>query len=302
MSDNGTSTIASTGWMKKKVGGIPVVYLAAGFVVILAVIAWQMKPSATAADNAEVAVESADDTIMRESEVYPALPLGTVTASSSERTDNSGNTSISTNDEWLRRGVMYLAGKGVSPGDAQLALTTYLDGNEVTFEQGGMRDDVIRELGMPPYPVLIGGTRADVARTQGPLPRSHIVKNTNDDTAGKIAQLYYGRADAFAVSAVSDKNGGRVSYNVGDSVEVPVLPTPAVVAAPSPTVVAAPTPTVTAKPTRYYTVVRGDTLSGIAYRYYRNASKWTVIYNANRGIIKNANLIYPGQRFVIPYI
>ena len=30
------------------------------------------------------------------------------------------------------------------------------------------------------------------------------------------------------------------------------------------------------------------------------AGKWRVIYEANKGIIKNPNLIWPGQVFVMP--
>ncbi|MBN2072372.1 MAG: LysM peptidoglycan-binding domain-containing protein [Actinobacteria bacterium] len=51
-----------------------------------------------------------------------------------------------------------------------------------------------------------------------------------------------------------------------------------------------------------HTVVRGDTLSAIAKKYYGSASKpyWELIQKANSGIIKDANLINVGQVFVIP--
>lgn len=51
-----------------------------------------------------------------------------------------------------------------------------------------------------------------------------------------------------------------------------------------------------------YTVKRGDTLWGIAKQFYgpNNGPQWTRIYQANKGQIKNPNLIYPGQVFVIP--
>lgn len=54
-----------------------------------------------------------------------------------------------------------------------------------------------------------------------------------------------------------------------------------------------------AKP-RTYTVVRGDSLWKIAKKYYGNGAQYTKIFNANRDKIKNPNLIYPGQVFVIP--
>lgn len=49
---------------------------------------------------------------------------------------------------------------------------------------------------------------------------------------------------------------------------------------------------------RYYVVRRGDTLSAISLRYYHTASKWPLLASVNK--IKNANLIYPGRRLLIP--
>ncbi len=49
-----------------------------------------------------------------------------------------------------------------------------------------------------------------------------------------------------------------------------------------------------------YTVKKGDTLWGIAKKYYGNGSLYTKIFNANKGVIKNPNLIYVGQVFTIP--
>lgn len=50
-----------------------------------------------------------------------------------------------------------------------------------------------------------------------------------------------------------------------------------------------------------YTVVKGDCLWNIAKKFYGNGSKYTVIYNANKGVIGgNPNLIYPGQVLTIP--
>lgn len=51
---------------------------------------------------------------------------------------------------------------------------------------------------------------------------------------------------------------------------------------------------------RSYVVVRGDCLWNIAKRFYGSGPLWPRIFDANRKLIKNPNLIYPGQRFVIP--
>ena len=51
---------------------------------------------------------------------------------------------------------------------------------------------------------------------------------------------------------------------------------------------------------RTYVVVSGDSLSRIAKRQYGDAQKWPRIYEANRNVIKDPDLIYPGQELRIP--
>jgi len=50
----------------------------------------------------------------------------------------------------------------------------------------------------------------------------------------------------------------------------------------------------------YYTIVSGDSLSKIAKKYYGNAMDYPKLFEANREVIKNADLIYPGQKIRIP--
>ena len=58
-----------------------------------------------------------------------------------------------------------------------------------------------------------------------------------------------------------------------------------------------PAPKVTPKT---HKVVSGDTLWGLAKKYYGDGSKYMKIFNANTGILKNLNLIYVGQVLTIP--
>ncbi len=51
---------------------------------------------------------------------------------------------------------------------------------------------------------------------------------------------------------------------------------------------------------RAHTVKKGETLSGIASAYYKNAGKWKKIYDANKDVIKNPNVLIPGTKIVIP--
>jgi nucleoid-associated protein YgaU len=50
----------------------------------------------------------------------------------------------------------------------------------------------------------------------------------------------------------------------------------------------------------YYVIEKGDTLSAIAKRYYGDANAYPRIFEANREVIKDADLIYPGQKIRIP--
>jgi nucleoid-associated protein YgaU len=49
-----------------------------------------------------------------------------------------------------------------------------------------------------------------------------------------------------------------------------------------------------------YTVVKGDTLSAIAKRFYGKGSLWKKLHDANRDQIPNPDLIKPGQVLRIP--
>jgi nucleoid-associated protein YgaU len=48
------------------------------------------------------------------------------------------------------------------------------------------------------------------------------------------------------------------------------------------------------------TVSRGDSLWRISHLNYGVGTRYAVIYKANREQIRNPNLIYPGQIFVVP--
>jgi nucleoid-associated protein YgaU len=75
--------------------------------------------------------------------------------------------------------------------------------------------------------------------------------------------------------------------NIVNAIEVAKPPTPAPAAAP-------------AVAERVYEVVSGDTLGKIAQKYYGKASAYMKIFEANRDILSNPDLIKPGQKLKIP--
>jgi LysM repeat protein len=52
---------------------------------------------------------------------------------------------------------------------------------------------------------------------------------------------------------------------------------------------------------RSYTVRPGDTLSSIAERFYGSSADWRGLYQANRSVISNPNVIYAGEVLNVPY-
>jgi LysM repeat protein len=50
----------------------------------------------------------------------------------------------------------------------------------------------------------------------------------------------------------------------------------------------------------YYKVRSGDTLSGIADRYYHRAADWQWLYHEHAKTVSNPDLIYPGQTLLVP--
>jgi len=51
---------------------------------------------------------------------------------------------------------------------------------------------------------------------------------------------------------------------------------------------------------QFYTVVSGDSLSKIAKQYYGDPMKYPVIFEANKPMLEDVDLIYPGQVLRIP--
>ena len=51
---------------------------------------------------------------------------------------------------------------------------------------------------------------------------------------------------------------------------------------------------------KFYIVRQGDTLSKISKRYYGSPKKWHRIYEANRGVLEDPDVLKPGSKLRIP--
>lgn len=218
---------------RKKVAGVPVIYLAGGFVVILAIVAWKMKSSSapeeptgdesTTTDNVPGDSDEATDLAGD----YSGLKTtGTVIVAPQQTTAEEAVKE--TNESWERSAITYLMTQKYTAGDAQTGINKYLGGEDLTFAQGQMRDAAISKLGLPPEPLSgIGQTGSAPAQKQFTnFPGKHTVRGTNDNTPYRLALLYYGTAgstpDASFIVAANPQYGPvTTTYNVGTVVTIP---------------------------------------------------------------------------------
>jgi len=63
--------------------------------------------------------------------------------------------------------------------------------------------------------------------------------------------------------------------------------------------VTAPEPAAEAE-VEFYTIQSGDTLWGISSKFLGNGSRYNEIFEANKEVIQDADLIFPGQKIRIP--
>lgn len=89
------------------------------------------------------------------------------------------------------------------------------------------------------------------------------------------------------------ENKNKIIVTAGNINGISVVEDHLLVIAPAP--VAPPPPE-----KQFYTVKKGDYLSKIAKEVYGDAKKYPVIFEANKPMLKDPDLIYPGQVLVIP--
>ena len=154
---------------------------------------------------------------------------------------------------------------------------------------------------------LFGGKKADPATPATPAAPSALDKLENAQMALrltshvtalglKVTQLNITVDDDKAIItgvAASQSDKEKVILAVGNVAGIASVDDKMTVAAAAATAVVEPEST-------FYTVESGDTLSKIAKSQYGNASKYQVIFEANKPMLKDADKIFPGQVLRIP--
>ncbi len=110
-------------------------------------------------------------------------------------------------------------------------------------------------------------------------------------------------SDATSATPVETVPAGGESAAVPAETVAPETPAVAPVAPAAADTAAAPVaPAAPEASSEVYTVAKGDTLGGIARKYYGKASAWKRIQDANKDVLKgnDKTRIYPGMKLQIP--
>jgi LysM repeat protein len=217
--------------IRKRVAGVPVTYLAAAAVLVLAIVAWRMKPSTPPPADEPIAGDP-DTELPTEGDPYGGLATqGTVTVV--QQPAQTAPVIEKTNETWVKEGAEWIvahptADLTASGTAAVSALNRFLQGEDLSYEEGRIVNAVIREKGQPPDGTGSVGKISDAPGQKQftNFPGKHTVKGVNDNTPAKLSTLYYGTADALHVNKLVAANTAlgpaTGSYSVGTKVTIPV--------------------------------------------------------------------------------
>lgn len=218
-----------SGLTEKKVAGVPVLYLAAAAVAVLAVVAWRMKPSPDAPPEESPQDGGTDAQLDENGHADGTNPYagysgsGTVIVAPAPptATDPEDNRPGS-NDEWVRQGAEWLvAEKKVNGQAAYVALTKYINSQSRSFQESGWVDLVIAAKGLPPEPFTgTGPTTANPPPPSSTPPPA--LKAVTGLKAAKKGATYVNLdwnaaagAKGYKLYANGVQNGNSVLYSAG---------------------------------------------------------------------------------------
>lgn len=180
---------------KKKIAGVPVLYLAAAAVTVLLVLAWRMKstpdPEVTDVGNTD---DLADAANALENPYDGLSGSGTVIVQQTPVDADATPEDPKTNETWVRDGAEWLVSKNMASGTVAFgALNKYVTGADRSYDEDSLVNAVIKEKGMPPESIAEGGGvgAKPLTRQFTTLPGVH--KTIGGENYTQIATLYYGQ-------------------------------------------------------------------------------------------------------------
>jgi len=202
--------------LKRKVAGVPVVWIALIVVIVGLYAAIRLKPAAdeTPTDAATTDIpagDSGDD----------GQPI--FRAHEDTGADSDSGTLEPTNAQWGKRAIEWLIANGASVSAASIAIQKYLNSETLSQSEGVLRDKVVKQFGLPPEDVSMSNVLGyqGPATKQGVPPVTHVVRGKSDDTFKELAKLYYGLDSADTVILLMQANTTVTApFSVGTRIRV----------------------------------------------------------------------------------
>jgi len=164
-------------------------------------VAWKLKPATdgtadTTTDQA--GGDAAGDVTGDDANPYGGLATqGTVTVVQGTN-QTTPDVTIKTNETWVNDGAKWLVDNNKADGTTALAaLTKYINDADLTYDEGQLVNQVIKEFGTPPDGVSgTGIVGSKPAQKQITPPGYHTVTGNFDNTYMRLAGLYFGANSA----------------------------------------------------------------------------------------------------------
>ena len=146
----------------KKILGVKALYLIGAFVVILAIVAWKMKPGTTGdtTDQTDPSNSTASEDQQSDSSLYSGLGATSTGQLNTGSTNTSGvDTPIPSNDSWSNDAVNWITQheSGATGTNALRAVTKFMEGADLSIAEDKWISDYIKVAGPPPDGVTVGG-------------------------------------------------------------------------------------------------------------------------------------------------
>jgi len=212
--------------MRKKVAGIPVLYIALAVAAVMLYAAIRYRPVTEETEPTDAqAIDTGGDDVSGDyagtvqQPVFSSAPVASVTAVVVE----------DTNEAWGRRAVEWLVSSGATLSLATSAITKYLNADTLSQAEGILRDKAVKQFGIPPEGLIATSTAgyAGPATRQGTPPCKHTVKGKSDNSFAELSLLYFGLNNADAINQMHSANPSLVEpLRVGQVVQIPAFHTP----------------------------------------------------------------------------
>lgn len=304
--------------LTRKIGPVPVWLIGVG--IVLLIYLYRKKLGSSSGQQTDAAgnvgtIDPATGYVYGSSQDQAGLAAQNSSGGTSTSTGTSGSTTAgqyTDNSSWGRAAVNYLVGLGEDPTGANEAIQQYLGSQTLTPAQQGMVNLAIQGIGAPPQlpgptgtpppPVntppggVVYATNPPSGLTVSQKTSSTITLKWNSTTNATGYTVRYGR-DANATDGSVGVGSGTTTATVGGLspgvlyyLRVQATPAKDGSAFASTTVTTDKAATTTPPPPsggggHSYTVVHGDTLTGIGNKVHVD---WHTLYNNNKAVIEDA--------------